>query len=110
MSNDAGGFPMANPSPPGYPPPGYPPPGFQGYPPPAYQGYPPPGSGYPPPGYPPPGYAVTHHRDSPVRHRVTAPQVAIRRPVIPHRDIPTDPPGYRPDTVRRWLRQPSSRA
>ena len=57
MSNDAGGFPMANPSPPGYPPPGYPPPGFQGYPPPAYQGYPPPGGGYPPPGYPPPGYA-----------------------------------------------------
>jgi hypothetical protein len=57
MSNDAGGFPMANPSPPGYPPPGYPPPGFQGYPPPAYQGYPPPGGGYPPPGYPPPGFA-----------------------------------------------------
>ena len=57
MSNDAGGFPMANPSPPGYPPPGYPPPGFQGYLPPAYQGYPPPGGGYPPPGYPPPGYA-----------------------------------------------------
>ena len=57
MSNDAGGFPMANPSPPGYPPPGYPPPGFQGYPPPAYQGYPPPGGGYPPPGYSPPGYA-----------------------------------------------------
>jgi hypothetical protein len=53
MSNDAGGFPMADP-----PPPGYPPPGYQGEPPPAYQGYPPPG--YPPPQYyggPPPGYA-----------------------------------------------------
>lgn len=69
MSNDAGGFPMADPPPPGYPPPGYPPPGYRGDPPPAYQGYPPPpgygfpppgyGSpgGYPPPGYPPPGYA-----------------------------------------------------
>jgi hypothetical protein len=57
MSNDAGGFAMAGPPPPGYPPPGYPPPGYQGYPPPGYQGYPPPGyQGYPPPGYPPPGY------------------------------------------------------
>ena len=60
MGNDAGGFAMAGPPPPGYPPPGYPPPGYQGYPPPGYQGYAPPGypgyQGYPPPGYPPPGY------------------------------------------------------
>jgi hypothetical protein len=56
MSNDAGGYPTADPPPPGHPPPGYPPPGYQGDPPPAYQGYPPPGGGFPPPGYPPPGY------------------------------------------------------
>lgn len=63
MSNDAGGFPMAPPPPPGYQPSGYPPPGYQGDPPPAYQGFPPPGGyfapGYPPPGYPPPpGYGA----------------------------------------------------
>jgi hypothetical protein len=55
MSNDAGGFPIADPPPPGYPPPGHPPPDYQGDSPPAYQGYPSP-AGYPPPGYPPPGY------------------------------------------------------
>jgi hypothetical protein len=86
MSNDADGFAMADPPPPGYPPHGYPPPGYQGdsspggypppgYPPPGYppHGYPPPGyvppggypppgyaapGGYPPPGYPPPGYGA----------------------------------------------------
>ncbi|MCT7661721.1 hypothetical protein [Mycobacterium deserti] len=63
MTNDAGGFGMAGPPPPGYSPPGYAPPGYQqGYPPPGFAppgyppaGYPPPGYG-PPPGYPPPGY------------------------------------------------------
>ena len=105
MSNDAGGFPMANPSPPGYPPPGYPPPGFQGYPPPGFQGYPPPGGL---PGYPPPrrvpadrGYATAG-----IRRRATglrSPRWLLRHPDIRYPDIC-------PDTVRRRLPRPSSRA
>jgi hypothetical protein len=92
MSNDAGGFPMADPPPPGYPPPGYPPPGYQGDPPPAYQGYPPPGGGYPPPGYPPPGYAAPPGYGSPPPGY--GPPGGYPPPGYPPPGYP--PPGYPP--------------
>ena len=89
MSNDAGGFPMAGPPPPGYPPAGYPPPGYPRL------------SAARLPGLSAarrrlPAARLSHrrairHRGDTARHRVTAPQVAIRRPAIPRRDI------HRPD-------------